>query len=96
MTSLEGPGRELTTVCFDHGSTRPCEGLLAPITRHQRSDLAALLGAIAAPPGPLAADAIDVESMLRTSAADVSAAETSARRCRRSRTPSPPGRPPPR
>ena len=44
------------------------------VTLHQRSDLASRLGATAAPPNPIAADAIDVDAMLGTSVPGVSAA----------------------
>ena len=51
---------------FADGSERPCGGLLVPVTLHQRSELAAQLGAAAADPGPLAADAIEVDPALDT------------------------------
>jgi pyruvate/2-oxoglutarate dehydrogenase complex dihydrolipoamide dehydrogenase (E3) component len=44
------------------------------VTLHQRSQLAAQLGAAAASPGPVAFDAIDVDAMFHTSGAGVSAA----------------------
>ena len=74
VAELRGPGDEMETVAFDDGTERACRGLLVPVTTHQRSTLAQQLGARAAEPGPVAADAIDVDAMLQTSAAGVSAA----------------------
>ena len=74
VAAVRGPGDDLDTVVFADGSERPCGGLLVAVTLHQRSDLAARLGAVAAPPGPISADAIDVDAMLATSVAGVSAA----------------------
>lgn len=74
VASLRGPGDALAAVAFSDGAERPCEGLLVPITMHQRSDLAEQLGAVAAGPGPVSADAIDVDAQLRTSAGGVFAA----------------------
>jgi thioredoxin reductase len=74
VTGLRGPGQELTALTFADGSTRPCGGLLVPVVLHQRSALAEQLGAACAEPGPLAADALEVDPMGQTSAAGVSAA----------------------
>ena len=71
---LRGPGDDLDAVVFADGTERSLGGLLVAVTLHQRSDLAARLGAVAVPPGPIAADAIDVDAMLGTSVAGVSAA----------------------
>ena len=71
---LRGPGDGLDAVVFADGTERSLGGLLVAVTLHQRSDLAARLGAVAVPPGPIAADAIDVDAMLGTSVAGVSAA----------------------
>ena len=48
-------------------ASAPCGGLLVPVTLHQRSALAEQLGAAAAEPGPLAADAVEVDPMFHTS-----------------------------
>ena len=53
-------------VVLEGGETRVCKGLLVPVTLHQRSDLATQLGARLAEPGMLAADAIEVDGMSRT------------------------------
>lgn len=74
IAGLRGPGDTLAAVAFADGAERPCEGLLVPITMHQRSTLAEQLGAVAAGPGPVSADAIDVDAQLRTSAGGVFAA----------------------
>ena len=47
---------------------------MAPVTLHQRSDLAAQLGAVALPEGPLHADAIDADALGQTSVPGVIAA----------------------
>jgi len=73
VAELRGPGHEMETVAFDDGTERACGGLLVPVTMHQRSTLAQQLGARSAAPGPVAADAIDVDAMFQTSAAGVSA-----------------------
>jgi len=67
VTGLRGPGGTLTAVTFADGGERPCGGLLVPVTLHQRSALAAQLGAAAAEPGPLAADALAVDAKFATS-----------------------------
>ncbi|CAN5823308.1 hypothetical protein BH24ACT6_BH24ACT6_04600 [soil metagenome] len=74
VVELRGPGDEMETVALDDGTERACGGLLVPVTTHQRSTLAQQLGARAAQPGPVAADEIDVDAMVQTSAAGVSAA----------------------
>jgi thioredoxin reductase len=74
VTGLRGPGDELTAVELGDGTALACEGLLVAATLHQRSGLAAQLGAVAAPPGPLAADAIVVDAHHATPAAGLSAA----------------------
>jgi thioredoxin reductase len=74
VAAVRGPGEDLDAVVFSDGSERRCGGLLVAVTLHQRSDLAARLGAVAAPPGPISADAIDVDAMLATSVTGVSAA----------------------
>src|SRR6185295_15949369 len=51
VAGLRGPGAELEAVVFADGRERPCGGLLVPVTLHQRSDLAAQLGAASAAKG---------------------------------------------
>ena len=58
IAALAGPGTELGAVRFADGSERACDALLVAVTLHQRSGLAAQLGAELAEPGPIAADAI--------------------------------------
>ena len=67
VAALEGPGDDLEAVVLADGSTRACGGVLLPVTLHQRSPLAAQLGAEAAPPGMIAADAVAVDPMFATS-----------------------------
>jgi thioredoxin reductase len=74
VAGLEGPDGTLTAVLLTEGGGRPCGGLLVPITLHQRSALAGQLGAAAAAPTPLAADAIEVDAGFHTSVPGVSAA----------------------
>jgi pyruvate/2-oxoglutarate dehydrogenase complex dihydrolipoamide dehydrogenase (E3) component len=74
VAGLRGPGDSLAAVAFADGSERACEGLLVPVTLHQRSPLAAQLGAEAADPTPLVADAVVVDPLLVTTAPDVAAA----------------------
>ena len=78
VSAVDGPADGLGEIVFEDGSTAACEGLLVPVTMHQRSDLAEQLGAALAPPGPIAAGAIDVDSMYVTTAAGVSAAGDAA------------------
>jgi thioredoxin reductase len=79
VAELRGPDTALTAVVFADGGERPCRGLLVPVTLHQRSPLAEQLGAVAAEPGPVAANAIEVDPTFHTSvpgllaAGDVSA-----------------------
>ena len=74
VSALLGPGDALTTVAFTDGGERPCGGLLVPVTLHQRSALAEQLGATFAGPGPVAADAIEVDPTFHTSVPGLSAA----------------------
>ena len=67
------PGAELEAVVFADGSERPCGGLLLPVTLHQRSDLAAQLGATSVARG-VSADAIEIDGQQRTTADGVLAA----------------------
>jgi thioredoxin reductase len=61
VVGLRGPGDTLSAVVFADGDERPCGGLLVAVTLRQRSELAEQLGAVAAPPGPVAADAVEVD-----------------------------------
>lgn len=74
VAGLAGPGDGLEAVELADGTTRPCGGLLLPVTLHQRSPLATELGAEALPPGPIAADAVQVDAMFATSVPGVFAA----------------------
>jgi thioredoxin reductase len=64
----------LTAVVFGDGSRTTRAGALVAATLHQRSALAAQLGVAVAPPGPMAADALAVDSFQRTSVPGVFAA----------------------
>ncbi|UJA21647.1 NAD(P)/FAD-dependent oxidoreductase [Thermoleophilia bacterium SCSIO 60948] len=67
VASLHGPGSALTAVEFEDGENRACGGLLIPFTLHQRGTLAEQLGAAPAEPGPIAADAVEVDGSYATS-----------------------------
>jgi thioredoxin reductase len=67
VAGLRGPGDSLTAVAFADGGERPCDGLLVPVTLHQRSALAERLGAAAAEPGPVVADAVEVDATFASS-----------------------------
>jgi thioredoxin reductase len=75
VAGLRGPGDALEAVVFaDDGGELPCNGLLVPVTLHQRSPLAQQLGASTAAAG-LAADAVVVAEMgLATAVPGLSAA----------------------
>jgi thioredoxin reductase len=66
------------TALLKDGTERPLGGLLVPVTLHQRSDLAQQLGAELAEPGVMAADAIAVDGMFRTSVPGLFAAGDNA------------------
>jgi thioredoxin reductase len=74
VARLIAPDGALAAVEFADGSTRARQGLLVPVTVAQRSPLAAQLGAEPAEPGPVALDALVVDTMFRTTAEGVSAA----------------------
>ncbi len=74
IAALVGPGENLTEVRFADGDTRPCGGLMVAVTLHQRSTLAAELGAAAAAPNPIVADAVAVDPLFETSVPGVFAA----------------------
>jgi thioredoxin reductase len=71
---LRGSDGTIEAVGFDDGTDRPLNGMLVPVTLHQRSDLPWQLGAVAKDAGPLAADAIEVDAMLQTSVPGLCAA----------------------
>jgi thioredoxin reductase len=66
VAGLAGEGSALDAVVFADGDRRACRGLLVPVTLHQRSSLAQQLGAPAAEPGPLAADAVAIDAQHAT------------------------------
>jgi len=74
VAGLRGPDGTLVAVTFAGGGERRCGGLLVPVTLHQRSALAARLGAGAAEPGHVAVDAIEIDAMFTTSVPGLSAA----------------------
>ncbi len=78
IAGLRGPDGTLTAVTFTDGSERPCGGLLVPVTLHQRSPLAAQLGAVFTEPGPLFADALAVDATSATSVPGLFAAGDAA------------------
>ncbi|UXA16290.1 NAD(P)/FAD-dependent oxidoreductase [Mycobacterium sp. SMC-4] len=65
---------ELTAVEFADGSRLPRRGLLVSSTLYQRTPLAAQLGVRFAAPGPVSAEAIEVDPMFQTSVPGVFAA----------------------
>jgi thioredoxin reductase len=70
---------ELAAVRFTDGASIGRRGVLVAATLHQRSTLASQLGVVASPPGPVAADAVEVDALHRTSVAGVfSAGDLSA------------------
>jgi len=74
VSGLRGRDSTLTGVDFADGSREACGGLLVPVTLHQRSTLAEQLGAAACAPGPLAADAVEVDATFATTMPGVFAA----------------------
>ena len=70
---------ELTAVTFADGARLLRRGVLVATSLHQRSALAARLGVAFAPPGPVAADAVEIDAFQRTSVPGVfSAGDVSA------------------
>ncbi len=78
VKSLEGPGDELTTLRFASGESRPCTGLLVPVTFDQRGGLADALGAARSQEGPFAGQILQVDPMGQTSVPGVWAAGDTA------------------
>ena len=66
IAGLEGGAPDLEAVRFADGTTRVCGGLLVPVTLHQRSGLAAQLGATIAASGPIAPEAVQSDEMRQT------------------------------
>jgi thioredoxin reductase len=67
VDGLRGADDSLTSVVFDDGDERRCDALLVPVRLHQRSALAEQLGANLADPGPVVADAVEVDEKFQTS-----------------------------
>lgn len=74
VAELSHANGRLTAIAFADGGSLPRRGLLVGTTMRQRSMLAEQLGAVAADPGPLAADALRIDSLCRTTAPGVFAA----------------------
>ncbi|MET0898875.1 MAG: NAD(P)/FAD-dependent oxidoreductase [Mycobacterium sp.] len=74
IAELAGVDGSLAAVIFADGERLPRRGLLVATTMHQRSSLAARLGAEFAPPGPVAVDALKIDAFCRTTVAGVFAA----------------------
>ncbi|CAN5124610.1 hypothetical protein BH11ACT7_BH11ACT7_34510 [soil metagenome] len=74
IASLAGADGQLTDVVFADGARLPRRGLLVATTLHQRSSLAARLGAEFNPPGPVAVDALKTDPFCRTTVPGVFAA----------------------
>ncbi|WNG85689.1 NAD(P)/FAD-dependent oxidoreductase [Mycobacterium sp. ITM-2016-00317] len=74
VASVASAGGELDAVVFADGTDMARAGLLVATTLHQRSALAGKLGVELAAPGPLSADAIEVDGLFRTSVPGVFAA----------------------
>jgi thioredoxin reductase len=66
VVGLRGPDSTLTAADFADASSRACDGLLVPVTLHQRSTLAEQLGAAAGAAGPVLADAVEVDAKFAT------------------------------
>lgn len=74
VAELASENGELAAVVFGDGKRLPRRGLLVATTLHQRSSLADDLGAARGDATPLAADPIDVDAFMRTTAVGVFAA----------------------
>jgi thioredoxin reductase len=73
VAGLRGPDDTLTAVVFADGGEHACEGLLVPVTLHQRSALAEQLGAVTVA-ARLAADAVEIDASFHTNVPGLSAA----------------------
>ncbi|MBF6621400.1 MAG: NAD(P)/FAD-dependent oxidoreductase [Patulibacter sp.] len=67
VAGLDADGGALSAARFADGTTRPLNGLLIPVTLHQRSALATQLGVDFAPESPLSTETIAVDPMGATS-----------------------------
>ncbi|MGU3654262.1 FAD-dependent oxidoreductase [Mycolicibacterium sp. A43C] len=74
VTEFRSENGELTEIVFADGAPLARRGVLVAATLHQRSSLAAHLGAACAPPTPVSADAIVVDQFQRTTVPGVFAA----------------------
>jgi thioredoxin reductase len=76
VTLLDDPPRELRDgeIVLHDGTTKPFGGLLVGVTLHQRSDLAAKLGAAAREPNPMFEDGLQVDERFATTVPGVFAA----------------------
>ena len=74
VAGLRGLDAELEAILFENGEELPCGGLQVPVTLHRHSDLATQLGAVAANPNPLTAEAVAVDPMGTTAVPGLSAA----------------------
>jgi thioredoxin reductase len=78
VVGLVGSDGTLERIGFEDGTERPLTGMLVPVTLHQRSELPWQLGAVAKDPGPLVADAIEVDARFQTSVPGLYAAGDAA------------------
>ena len=74
VSELVAENGELVAIAFADGGRLPRRGLLVAAPLQQRSELAAQLGASAAPPTPAVLDAIEIDTLQRTSVPGVFAA----------------------
>lgn len=74
VSEVRSAAGQLESVVFADGTELPRRGMLVGTTLHQRSTLAEQLGAEAAEPGPVAADAVRVDLFARTTTPGVFAA----------------------
>jgi thioredoxin reductase len=74
IVAVESADGELSGVVFADGSRLSRQGMLVASTLYQRSALASQLGVKFAAPGPVSAEAIEVDGMFRTSVPGVFAA----------------------
>jgi thioredoxin reductase len=67
VAEVSGPGETVEAIRFSDGDERPCDGLMVGVTMHQRSTLAADLGADMDEPAGPAADPVAVGMTRETS-----------------------------